>query len=884
VALAQVAVSGPQDPYILARVALEKPGDMARLGSLSLDIVRVERGEYVELVSHQDQIDQFRGLGFEVRIVIEDMEAHYARGRKGDNFGDLYTYSEMIDELDAVHATYPSITTARDSIGVTHEGRVLWAIKVSDNPDVQEDEPEVLFDGLHHAREPITVSVCLNTLNYLCRNYDADPYVTYLVDNRQIWFVPIVNPDGYVYNETTMPAGGGMWRKNRRDNGGSYGVDPNRNYPYQWGGVGSSGNPTSDTYRGPYAGSEPEVQSMMNFIEAHQFICHQSYHSVAGMVLIPWAYTNDHTDDDALFRAIGEEMARDNGYDVGQAGEILYNCSGVTCDWSYGDTLSKNKIYAFTTEVGGSGFWPFDHEISALCQENLHADLYLAQIAGVYFVCAGHTIQDEKLKGNGQVDPGESVLMTVTLKNDTPLFDALGVTAILRTDDPYVQLSDAQADFGDIPGSVTADNGSDPFAFSVEGGCPQGHQIPFIMDITANGGAVRSSQEISVMVGQPTVIYSNDFESSSDWTQDPTHTASTGDFVRIDPNPTAYQPGDDATPDLGVYAWITAQNVNTGIDDVDGGISATRSPAIDLSAFPGARLSMMYFHGQRDEGDDPDGDFFGIDLSNDGGDTYPVNLVSFGDVTTSAIWRSLEVDLDQVIALTDQMVIRVQVSEGPPKGDIVEGGIDDVIITSGTGNTPPPPPVLSQPEQGDTVTTSGPLLTVENVTDPEGDLLTYGFRVYGDSLLTGLVASVDGIAPGVGTTSWQVDPPLSSEGMCWWRAFAADSLEWGPASEPASFLYSCVALLWSSVPEAVSYVIYRDSLAGFVPGAQDSVGVTVDTSYMDCDPVAGAAYYVVRAVDAVGRKSEDSRQVGQFERDLSSQEKGRSSSAIRGLR
>jgi hypothetical protein len=807
----------------------------------------------------------------------------------------------MIDELDAVHAAYPSITTARDSIGVTHEGRVLWAIKVSDNPDVQEDEPEVLFDGLHHAREPITVSVCLNTLNYLCRNYGADPYITYLVDNRQIWFVPIVNPDGYVYNETTMPAGGGMWRKNRRDNGGSYGVDPNRNYPYQWGGVGSSGNPTSDTYRGPYAGSEPEVQSMMNFIEAHQFICHQSYHSVAGMVLIPWAYTNDHTDDDALFRAIGEEMARDNGYDVGQAGEILYNCSGVTCDWSYGDTLSKNKIYAFTTEVGGSGFWPFDHEISALCQENLHADLYLAQIAGVYFVCAGHTIQDEKLKGNGQVDPGESVLMTVTLKNDTPLFDALGVTAILRTDDPYVQLSDAQADFGDIPGSVTADNGSDPFAFSVEGGCPQGHQIPFIMDITANGGAVRSSQEISVMVGQPTVIYSNDFESSSDWTQDPTHTASTGDFVRIDPNPTAYQPGDDATPDLGVYAWITAQNVNTGIDDVDGGISATRSPAIDLSAFPGARLSMMYFHGQRDEGDDPDGDFFGIDLSNDGGDTYPVNLVSFGDVTTSAIWRSLEVDLDQLIALTDQMVIRVQVSEGPPKGDIVEGGIDDVIITSGTGNTPPPPPVLSQPEQGDTVTTSGPLLTVENVTDPEGDLLTYGFRVYGDSLLTGLVASVDGIAPGVGTTSWQVDPPLSSEGMCWWRAFAADSLEWGPASEPASFLYlysgpppvtdlrvlladSCVALLWSSVPEAVSYVIYRDSLAGFVPGAQDSVGVTVDTSYMDCDPVAGAAYYVVRAVDAVGRKSEDSRQVGQFERDLSSQEKGRSSSAIRGLR
>jgi hypothetical protein len=186
----------------------------------------------------------------------------------------------------------------------------------------------------------------------------------------------------------------------------------------------------------------------------------------------------------------------------------------------------------------------------------------------------------------------------------------------------------------------------------------------------------------SVPVGDLVIVYANDFEDSSDWIQDPTHTATTGAFERIDPNGTSCQPEDDATPDPGIYGWITGQNINGGIDDVDQGISATRSPVIDLTAGSGAYLSMMYFHGQRDEGDDPDGDFFRIDLSNDGGVTFPVNLVHIGDVTTFPLWRSLKVELGELIDLTDQMVIRVQASEGPPKGDWVEGGIDDVVISA----------------------------------------------------------------------------------------------------------------------------------------------------------------------------------------------------------
>jgi hypothetical protein len=187
-------------------------------------------------------------------------------------------------------------------------------------------------------------------------------------------------------------------------------------------------------------------------------------------------------------------------------------------------------------------------------------------------------------------------------------------------------------------------------------------------------------------VGDP--VYSNDFETTSDWSQDPSHTAGTGAFVRIDPNGTDYQPEDDATPAPGVYGWITAQNSAVGTDDVDNGVAATRSPVIDLSAYGSAHLSMKYFHGQRDAGDDPSGDFYRIDVSNDGGSTYPVNLVSFGDVSTAANWRSLEVDLEGVIALTDQMRLRVQAADGTLEGDIVEGGVDDIVVL-GIPDVPP---------------------------------------------------------------------------------------------------------------------------------------------------------------------------------------------------
>jgi murein tripeptide amidase MpaA len=205
------------------------------------------------------------------------MEAFYAaRNGNRDNFGLYHTYDEGVAWLDSISTEYPEVVSAKWSLGWSYEGRNLWCVRVSDNPEQHEaEEPEILFDSLHHAREVMSSEMVLMLTAYLAEQYRAgDPEIVALLDENAVYMVPWVNPDGFVYNELTNPAGGGMWRKNRRNNGdGTMGVDLNRNYPYEWGcDYGSSGDPGSETYRGPSAGSEPETQAMMQFINEHAFV------------------------------------------------------------------------------------------------------------------------------------------------------------------------------------------------------------------------------------------------------------------------------------------------------------------------------------------------------------------------------------------------------------------------------------------------------------------------------------------------------------------------------------------------------------------------------------------------------------------------------------
>lgn len=767
---------GGEEAYQQIRVFMTPEHSLRQLLS-NPNIELMDKGDerHVDVLSRPSITKNLISDGWRIRVIHPDLEAYYGslQGAVLD-YGVWHTYQETIEEMSLLHSQYPNLTTAPISIGVTGEERDIWAIKVSDNPDIEEnDEPEVLYDGVHHAREIMTVEICLYFARYLCENYGTDPVATHLVDNRQIWFVPIVNPDGFVYNEVTNPDGGGMWRKNRRpDQGGCFGVDNNRNYPLQWGGDGSSGDPCVDNYRGPSPASEPENQAFMRLVNEHRFVTHNSWHSVAGMQLIPWGYTIDHTPDDARLRQIATEMSRDNGYVVGQAPEILYTVSGNTTDWMYGAQSEHPKVFTFSTEIGGSGFWPGQGERAGLLEENLHSLIYTTQVAGGYVTAPSLVISN----GDGRLDPGDTIDLLATARNDG-LTDVTNLAIRLTCDDPYIVMLHASDAIGTLAAGQSWDNAADPFRIQVESACPIGRTVTFMV-ITDGSGGIHNEIPFSFPVGELPTIYANDFENASDWVRDISDNATTGTFVRIDPVTTDFQPGDDTTPGTGAYALITGQNPQgmESVDDVDVGTAAIRSPDFDLSGYSGVRLSMNYFHGQRDTGDDPGGDYFRIDLSSDAGATW-VNLILRADVATAPVWQNLMVELSHFITLTSQVRLRIQVKDRSTAVDTVEGGIDDVYLYASNPNQAPGTPTPLDPPDGGHVA-SNVTLVVGNAADPDGDSMTYGFRVYSDADLTTLVASAGGIAQGETTTSWQVDPPLES-GTYYWRAYAEDPVQRG---------------------------------------------------------------------------------------------------------
>ena len=317
--------------------------------------------------------------------------AHFNLG----SMGSYLTYQEMLNELDEMAALYPNLITVKQPISgtlTTTEGRPLHYVKISDNPNTDEAEPRVLYTGLHHAREPVSMMSLIFYMHYLLENYNSDPVIQNMLNSVELYFVPCVNPDGYVYNQTTNPNGGGLWRKNRRNNGGGvYGVDLNRNYGYQWGlNSGSSGTPSSDTYRGPSAFSEPETQMIRDFAVAKQFATSLNSHSYGNYLIHQWEYVNVVAEP-ATFATMGAQLTSCNGFTVGNAFQTVgYLASGGATDWLYGEQTTKPKVYAFTPEIGTS-FWPTPSNIIPLCNNTVQMYLQMAEYArcGLLSVNAG---------------------------------------------------------------------------------------------------------------------------------------------------------------------------------------------------------------------------------------------------------------------------------------------------------------------------------------------------------------------------------------------------------------------------------------------------------------------------------------------------------------
>ncbi len=313
---------------------------------------------------------------------------------------------EMVAEIQQAAIDHPDIVSVF-SIGESYQGRDIWMAKVSDNVTEDEAEPEILVDALHHAREHMTTEQALALLRWLTDDYGTSSTITNLVNGRETFIIFALNPDGMRFDLTGDPFR--AWRKNRQPNAGTtaVGTDLNRNYDYRWGCCGgSSGKPSSITYRGPAPWSAPEVRALRDFVNSRvvdgvqQIRTHVTLHTNGQLILYPYGYTKTNQPSDLTnldyktFVALARAQASRNGYKAQQSSD-LYITDGDQIDWMYG----RHRIFSFTYElyppetatVWGDHY-PDDSKIAAQTERNRSALLYLITRASCPYQALGDSV------------------------------------------------------------------------------------------------------------------------------------------------------------------------------------------------------------------------------------------------------------------------------------------------------------------------------------------------------------------------------------------------------------------------------------------------------------------------------------------------------------
>lgn len=321
-----------------------------------------------------------RALSLENRraFALENTKAPAPESTRSLDLSSYHNYSQIADFLYESAELYPEIASVH-VLGQTWQGRDILALKISDDVATEDAaEPDVLYMGAHHGNELISAEVPLYLIDLLLTGYSENSTIGRWVDTREIWFVPVVNPDGL---DSTLA--GVDSRKNRRpidaDGDGiidGVGVDLNRNYDQNWGTQGTSTSVGDVTYSGPSPFSEAESQAIMELAIDHDFVLSLSFHSYGQQVFFPWGNSIEATSPErTTLEAIAGEMAERNGYQS-MEGKTAYLTSGDSDDWLYANTDSL----PFTVELG-TMYAPPPSDILAICEENRDSSLYLLDIA-----------------------------------------------------------------------------------------------------------------------------------------------------------------------------------------------------------------------------------------------------------------------------------------------------------------------------------------------------------------------------------------------------------------------------------------------------------------------------------------------------------------------
>ncbi len=326
------------------KIEIELHEDVYKLHSMGVSIENL-RENYVETALYPEEIRRLIDAGYKITDLplVKTIEIGY------------HDYFETEAYLDSMHLLYPGITR-KITIGHSVQGRIISAFLITDYPDSQEAEPEINFGGGIHGNEPVSIEMPLYLISYLLDNYGIDAWITYLIDNTEIWFVPLLNPDGRQIGA----------RRNANN------IDLNRNFPVPDGSIGEDWT---------YAW-EPETQALIDFYSQQNFIISTMFHGGALVVNYVWDYSPNPAPDSGVIQLIslgysyrhGRMWTDGLGYHGTIHGWHWYPVFGSVQDWAY-DSLS---IIDLTIEVDNDK-WPHPDSLPKFWDENRDAMIYLIE-------------------------------------------------------------------------------------------------------------------------------------------------------------------------------------------------------------------------------------------------------------------------------------------------------------------------------------------------------------------------------------------------------------------------------------------------------------------------------------------------------------------------
>jgi carboxypeptidase T len=572
--------NGPKVSQV--RIFAQTDADFLKIeqAGLYFDGGQSKPGQYFETWLDENEMKMLDRSGVPYQVIIDDVDAYQKTEPKMSEIEiqkameqskELYNvthsiygtmrnlgylkYAELVNKLDSMRIEYPNLVSVKWSIGNTIESRQMWVVRITKNPDAPTGRPEVLLHAVIHAREPMGMEQQLYFVYWLLENYNVDPIATYILNNREIYWMPFFNPDGYVYNETYS---GGNWRCNRHITTGNCGpVDLNRNFGiYQFWNSSNGGSSTnqcdggSGTYRGTLPFSEIESQNVLNFFNSRNFQAGLGAHTYGNDMLKPWAWCDPiPTPDDAKFNTFLADMTMYNHYITGTPYQALgYYVRGGTDDWYYQDSINPSHHVFIMTPETGTSFWPLQSEILPDCQGMLWPDQYICLVAGPYVNVTSTAFNQPTYQ------PGQSGTFKVKFMNKG-LMTANNVKVNWNPANAYITIPTQQYTYPSLL-SFTGDSAS--FNFTVAGNAPLNCAIPTTVSVKIDTSTIYF-QNVYVYVGSGTITLADSAENGmTKWTDPTNHWTVHTDYYHTPTHSFAYAPYQASAN----YSLTLAQSIN----------------------------------------------------------------------------------------------------------------------------------------------------------------------------------------------------------------------------------------------------------------------------------------------------------------------------------